>query len=298
MGNKIVEIEEGWKLGYALDNVVVNFENKKIKIPISDINLLMINNISCLLSTRLLCELSSKNILIILCNDKHLPQNYILPISGNYNSLKKIQWQYGWTSEYKTIVWTQIVKLKIQSQINFLSFLKEDIKEFDILYNQIQSGDYTNREAVVAKKYFQIIFGVTFERHNDTNETNQYINAFLNYGYTILLGIVARSILKNGLDTRLAVFHRSFSNHTALASDFMEPFRVIVDKCVYRLIREIKETKIFLTSDIKHKLIDVFSKQIIYNNERMIIFNCIDKFTSDILEENKKIKIEYIYDQY
>jgi CRISPR-associated protein Cas1 len=53
----------------------------------------MINNITTLCSVKILNELSTRNVLVILCNEKHLPTTLILPISGNYNSLKKIESQ-------------------------------------------------------------------------------------------------------------------------------------------------------------------------------------------------------------
>jgi CRISPR-associated protein Cas1 len=84
-------------------------------------------------------------------------------------------------------------------------------------------------EAQVAATYFKILYGESFERRSEKDEINTIINSFLNYGYTILMSAMARSIIKSGYDCRISLFHKSFSNHTALASDLMEPFRPCVD---------------------------------------------------------------------
>ncbi|MDR2834770.1 MAG: type II CRISPR-associated endonuclease Cas1, partial [Bacteroidales bacterium] len=124
------------------------------------------------------------------------------------------------------------MKLKIDSHIKLLKFLKQtksNISKIDEFYNEVELGDKTNREAYEANEYFNIVFGNDFKRRDDSELNNQIINSFLNYGYSILLSIVSRAIVKAGLDTRIALFHKSFSNHYALACDLMEPFRTIVD---------------------------------------------------------------------
>lgn len=88
MGWKIVEIENGNYLKVFLDNLVVFSDLKKITIPLSDIDTLLINNNRITMTTQLINKLSDFNILTIICNSKYLPNALILPITGNYNSLK------------------------------------------------------------------------------------------------------------------------------------------------------------------------------------------------------------------
>lgn len=299
MGYKILEVENGWKVSFSLDRLIINIEERKIPFPINDINIVLIDNMSCLLSTRALVELQNRNIVVILCDMKHLPNTLILPISGHYDSLKKIQKQYQWSNEFKNEIWTRIVKMKINSQINLIEKLENslNLNYLRKLLDNIKNNDSTNREAVMANEYFSILFGKTFIRNNDGDEYNKCINSFLNYGYTILLSIVCRSIVKLGYDTRLSIWHKSFSNHTALGSDLMEPFRCLVDECVYKLIRQINANEMLLGSEIKKKLITIFTKDIIINNERMQITNAIDSFVQTILDTKSDIKLEYIYDQ-
>jgi CRISPR-associated protein Cas1 len=169
----------------------------------------------------------------------------------------------------------------------------------------IQVGDQSNMEASFSAKYFKSLFGASFERLNfkDRNRMSQYseyinfVNSYLNYGYTILMAMFARSIVKNGYDTRISIFHCSFSNHTALASDLMEPFRSIIDASVFNIIREIKNDILTLDSTVKKRIIDLALKDIVYNNERITIFNAVDKYVNDVLKR-KDVKIEYLYGNY
>ena len=54
----------------------------------------------------------------------------------------------------------------------------------------------------------------------------------LNYGYSIILSSFTREIVANGYITQLGLFHDNMFNQFNLASDLMEPFRPLVDKCV------------------------------------------------------------------
>lgn len=92
---------------------------------------------------------------------------------------------------------------------------------------EIQWYDETNREGHAAKVYFNALFGMDFSRSQDN-----YINAALNYGYSIILSAFNREIVANGYLTQIGLFHDNMFNQFNLGSDLMEPFRVLVDRQV------------------------------------------------------------------
>ena len=100
----------------------------------------------------------------------------------------------------------------------------------DQYIKEIELGDVTNREGHAAKVYFNALFGLDFTRSADNS-----INAALNYGYGILLSCFNREIIANGYITQLGLFHDNMFNQFNLASDFMEPFRILVDKVVRQM---------------------------------------------------------------
>lgn len=63
-------------------------------------------------------------------------------------------------------------------------------------------------------------------------------NAMLNYGYTVLRALTARTIVAAGLHPSLGLHHHHPLNPMALADDLMEPFRPLVDATVHALVQD------------------------------------------------------------
>lgn len=292
MGWKIVEIEEAYKLNLFLNNIVIYNKNDKITLSLNDIDVLLINNYKLVLSVQLINELSKNNILVIYCNNKYLPTTLSLPIIGNYNTIKILANQLNWNHSWKSQTWVSIIKNKIANQKDFLKFLNKgkiiDQKLLD-LYNEVLEYDISNREGHASKIYWHSLFGLEFKRHAD-----DYLNSLLNYGYTILRAYFARSIIKKGLDPRIAIFHKAFHNHFALASDLMEPFRAIVDYKVWDILNNGDgEANFYLH---KEELINCFNSKILINSKKHFINNAIDQFIDAIVSQNKIPKIKMLYE--
>ncbi|CDN40828.1 type II CRISPR-associated endonuclease Cas1 [Mycoplasma amphoriforme] len=290
MGWKIVEIENGNYLKVFLDNLVVFSDLKKITIPLSDIDTLLINNNRITMTTQLINKLSDFNILTIICNSKYLPNALILPITGNYNSLKIQEKQSQWTLIFKSTIWKQIIKQKIHNQKELLKkLLKVDLPVFDELAAEIKDLDISNREGHAAKIYWHHLFGIDFNRRDD-----HYINTLLNYGYGVLRAYVSRSIVKKGLDPKIGIFHKSFHNHFALSSDLMEGFRVIIDKVVFEIMSQgIVEQNLFIH---KEQLVAAFNQKIKINNTFQYVSNAIDLYISSLVAETSLPWLEFFND--
>lgn len=283
MSWKIIEIENGHTLKLFLSNLVIYHENDKITIPISDIDVLLINNTRINISIQLLNALADDGVLVIICNNRYIPNINVLPIHGHYNTMKIFESQLAWTRTYKSNLWKWIIKTKIQNQKHALSYFKishEYNDLFDQYCDQIKEFDISNREGHASKIYWNIMFGLKFTRRDDC-----YINKLLNYGYAILNSYVCRSIVKKGLDPRIALFHKSFNNHFALSSDLMEIFRVLIDLKVYEIIILRKEDQY----DHKHKeeLINVFNTKIMVNQKMLFINKAIDIFLDAVSNQTK-----------
>ena len=76
------------------------------------------------------------------------------------------------------------------------------------------------------------LFGRDFRR----SDSNNAINAILNYGYAVLRAATARAIVASGLIPSLGVHHRNRSNPFCLADDLLEPYRPFVDWRTKQLI--------------------------------------------------------------
>ena len=69
-------------------------------------------------------------------------------------------------------------------------------------------------------------------------------NAFLNYGYGILYSRVEKALIIAGVDPYVGFFHRDDYNYKSMVYDFIEPYRVYVDKVVFGLFSAKKVNKV------------------------------------------------------
>ena len=154
----------------------------------------------------------------------------------------------------------------------------------DILWG-VAEGDKTNREAHAAKVYFNALFGLSFTRTADCP-----INAALNYGYSIILSAFTREIVANGYITQLGLFHDNMFNQFNLASDLMEPFRILIDKEVVSMI--INE----FGQDEKMRLVNVLNQEIMIDGKIQYVNNATKIYCKSIfaaLNENDSALIHF-----
>ena len=155
----------------------------------------------------------------------------MIPYYGSHDTSAKVRMQTQWSKEVKENIWTEIVSEKIRKQSDHLKENDQEVQA-DMLkqyVKEIELGDKTNREGHAAKVYFNALFGLDFSRSKECA-----INAALNYGYGILLSCFNREVIANGYITQLGLFHNNMFNQFNLASDLMEPFRILVDRIVVK----------------------------------------------------------------
>lgn len=288
MGWKIIEIENSQKLSLFLDNIVIfNNDNEKITIPLNDIDVILINNFKINISIQLINKISENNIVCIICDNSYIPSSLVIPIIGNFNTIKILDSQINWNHKWKSEVWKQIIQIKIDNQIYFLrNIIKNEQVAIDLdsLKSNIKPYDISNREGHASKIYWHSLFGTSFKRFED-----DYINSLLNYGYTILRAYFTRSIIKKGLDPRISIFHRSYHNYFALSSDLMEPFRIIIDFVVYKIY--LSNEKNFYNH--KQELIEIFNEKVKIDNKLYYINKAIDLFVDAIVNQTKLPVIDF-----
>ena len=262
MSWRIIVISKRAKLDLQLGYMVVRSE-EITKNVLSEISTILIESTAVSLTTSLLAELSKRKIKVIFCDEKRNPSAELISYYGSHDTSNKIRKQIAWKQSTKEAVWTEIVTEKIRKQKEFLEALgKEETELLSSYLKEIDWNDVTNREGHAAKVYFNAVFGMDFTRTEDN-----IINAALNYGYTIILSAFTREIVANGYLTQLGIFHDNMFNQFNLASDFMEPFRVLVDREVFRLnlTKFEHEEKMQLVNILNHE-VKIDSKMQYVNN--------------------------------
>ncbi|HAO5601206.1 TPA: type II CRISPR-associated endonuclease Cas1 [Listeria monocytogenes] len=274
MGWRTVVVNSHSKLSYKNQHLVFKSAYQHEMIHLSEIDVLILETTDITLTTMLINCLVSENILILFCDDKRLPIGKVLPFYGRHDSSLQLSKQLGWDSELKSEVWTEIISQKILNQSTFLSMLDYDEKAGSLikLHETLEMFDPTNREGHAARIYFNQLFGNDFTREQEND-----INSGLNYGYTLLLSIFARELVKSGCMTQFGLKHSNQFNDFNFASDIMEPFRPLVDQIVYE-----KRAEDFQV--IKRSLFELFNKQFDYNDQHMFLTNIASDYTKKVVK--------------
>lgn len=274
MSWRTVVISKSAKLDYQMGYMVVRQE-EVTKIFLNEISTVLIETTAVSITGSLMCELMKHKIKVIFCDEKRIPSSELVPYYGSHDTSAKIRNQIAWSTEIKSAVWTEIVTEKIRKQKELLEEIGKS-EEAILLQNyiqEIQFGDSSNREGHAAKVYFNALFGKNFTRTSDCN-----INAALNYGYSILLSSFAREIVANGYITQIGLFHNNMFNQFNLASDFMEPFRPIVDRTVYDM-----EFCVFEKEE-KMQLVNILNQTVWINDRLEYVNNAIKIYCKSVLD--------------
>lgn len=198
---------------------------------IEDLGTLIIDHHSAHLTVPLLNRLAEQNVAVVLCNETHTPTTMLMDLDSNYMQSKHMRAQLEAGKPLCKQIWKQIVEYKIRNQSALLEKLGFGNDPLHRYHTQVKSGDNTNREGVVAKTYWQMLFGRQFIRDRMGTPPNN----LLNYGYAILRSSVARAIMDAGLLPMVGVFHRNYYDAFPLADDLMEPYRPFIDEKVLSL---------------------------------------------------------------
>lgn len=285
MGWRSVIVTQHAKLSYTSHLMVVQTNDGINQIPIDDIELLLVSTTQAVITTALLSELAKREVKVIFVDNKQQPVCESVSYYPNNRSAELIEKEFNWTQSCKEILWTKIVAAKIINQLQVLNVYGHNISSLTDELNQLEINDATNREAVVARKYFPLLF----KNNKFSRRSMSAVNDALNYGYSILLSMVNRSIVAKGYLTCLGIHHRSNANQFNLGSDLMEPFRPVIDYWVAN------QNFVELTPDVKYGLVDSMNLEIIFNGQKMLLRNAINLYVSQCLNylngESKEIEI-------
>ena len=257
-----------------------NSENK-VDYPLEDINSIMVENLNTTISTYTLSKLSQNGILCFICNQNHLPAGVVLPFCEHYQTLSMFENQINLSKPLQKQLWKSVIENKIENQNDVLNMCggNDNLKH---LKETVFSGDSSNNEAKASLIYFKELFGKGFVRRDDSMS----INAFLNYGYSIIRGFVARSIVVHGMQPFLGINHSNQLNQFNLADDLMEPFRPIVDLFVKIYLSE----EVELNTKIKAEIYDIMSIDVQIDGQKNSVSYAIEQYVQSFQKSIKESK--------
>ena len=273
-GWRVIVVTGRGKLDLRYNSISIRRDNGTDFIHIGEVNTLILETTTISITAALMCELIKQKVKVIFCDEKSNPHFELLPFYGSHDCSAKIKEQIAWTDFLKESLWTIIVTEKIENQMKLLKKLnKEEYRILQEYASQIEHNDNTNREGHSAKIYFSALFGNNFSRNKENS-----LNAFLNYGYQLLLSTFNKEIVANGYLTQIGIFHKNMFNYYNLSSDLMEPFRVIVDELAY------KENPQKFEKDEKRKLQNILNLKFRINNVNHYLSDIIKIYTKSIFD--------------
>lgn len=291
MIKRTIDISEQAYLHLKLQQLLIEKQGKLVaQIPIEDIGVLILQNPAIVITQAAIIACQQNNVVIVFCDERHLPYSALLPISdGNSLHSKILQQQISLSLPTQKRLWQQIVKCKITAQMNTLKRLDKPYAPLARLAGKVKAGDPENIEAQAAQVYWRLLFGKEFRR--DVEQAG--VNSVLNYGYAIMRAMIARAIVGSGLHPALGLHHRNQYNGLCLADDLMEPFRPWVDCTVYQMALTNPTLQVDKTTKVP--LLNLLAETVRWDNQSMPLMVACQYLTASLKQAyaDSDVKLDY-----
>ncbi|MEX2617160.1 MAG: type II CRISPR-associated endonuclease Cas1 [Alphaproteobacteria bacterium] len=256
--------------------MLVRSEGSEIaRIPLDDIGVLVANGHGLSYSHNLLLALADRGVAMVLCGTNQSPAAWLWPVAGHHAQTANMLAQSVIGKPLAKRLWQGLVVAKVAQQAAVLDIAGKPSGGIAALGRKVRSGDPENIEAQAARRYWPLLMGPDFRRDRSAPGAN----ALLNYGYTILRSMTARSVAAAGLHPSLGLHHRTRTDPLCLASDLMEPFRPLIDLAVFRLIADGNDE---LTPEVKAVLAAVTSVDMRSPRGTTPLATCIERLATSV----------------
>ena len=261
-------------------------------VPIEDIGIIILDHQQITITQAVMAKLLENNTALITCNQKHHPVGLQLCLDGHTLQSQKFKAHITASAPLKKQLWQQTIAAKIENQAILLQAEKVEAKYLIRLAATVKSADSTNNEAKAALYYWKHIFPDFLQFKRDPEGLPP--NNLLNYGYSLLRAIVARSLVASGLLPTLGIFHRNQYNAYCLADDIMEPYRPFADKVVCNIVR-MNGRFLEMTPLMKKELLSIPAMDVIIDGQKSPLMNAVQRTTASLAKcfEGSTRKILY-----
>lgn len=261
--------------------VVKKKDGEPKTVPVEDVGFIILDSPQVTISCALLSFLTKNNCAVISCDSKHLPSGLFLPLAGNSLQSERFRHQIEASLPLKKQLWQQTVQQKILNQASVLQLRRKcPVKILFSCAGNVRSGDADNREAVAAAYYWKQLFPLLGSFTRDRFGVPP--NNIFNYGYAILRGVVARSLVASGLLPTFGIHHSNRYNAYCLADDIMEPYRPIVDKLIIEKLDGMKEIPAELSRELKISLLEIPILDTRIGGKRSPLMNAVSLTTNSL----------------
>ena len=228
--------QDGEKISFKNDNIIVETSNGNIKFQLSCYRLIAVYIVGGFTLTSGIIE-KSKNFgfsILMFSYSFKLYASINYKMDGNTLLRKK---QY--VSQLGNAISKEIIINKLYSQIYILEKLRtKEAKEGEnillaniekLANNAITDEGIMGIEGICAKVYFNRIFSEMNWKGRQPRLKRDTTNLLLDIGYTILFNYIEGILNFYGFDIYKGNLHKEFFKRKSLVCDMIEPFRPIID---------------------------------------------------------------------
>lgn len=278
MGWRILHLQNPGTLKLKDNSLIYTGPENRVKVPLEDIDTVIIDNLSQQITGPLLSEFAKRAIQLIVCDEKHLPCGTLVSQNQFSRSLQTLNLQIKSPKGLQKRIWQKILQVKICNQAKVLDCVGhiEKGNQLTKIAGHLKSGDSNNREAYASRLYFPLLFGTDFVR-----SSNHFLNTYLNYGYSLVRSTLARTLCAYGFIPSMGLGHCNELNPFNLADDLIEPYRPMVDIFVYNMT-EIER------QNFKHTLLNLFQKKMEYHGTELDLLNGIEVYIQSLKNSFKQ----------
>ncbi|MFP4341708.1 MAG: type II CRISPR-associated endonuclease Cas1 [Cyclobacteriaceae bacterium] len=280
MSKRIINIENPYHLSLKHKQLLLRDkenDDREHSIPVEDMACLVLEHPNTSITLKILQELAEHNVSVIICNYQHLPASMFFHLDTHYVQQERFQHQIEATEPLKKRIWQQTIKAKIWNQALLLEKAGKDGLALKNIARKVSSGDSDNRESKAARVYWSRIFDFPFNRERE----GIWPNPLLNYGYSLVRAMVARSLAASGLLPLIGIHHHNRYNAYCLADDIMEPYRPFVDQVVLQAINTFPDVQ-DINREIKQLMLGVLLVDTLYEMQLSPIQSSILKTTQTL----------------
>lgn len=257
-----VFFNEGEKMSFSNDNLIVKTANGKIKIQCTCYRLFLIYAVGNWSLTSVVVQKARRHGFFIAMMTVNFRIYALIGAEKDGNTLLK-QKQYTYSGLELA---GHIIKNKINNQNRLLKEVRcksdavnEAIEKLNQYYLNCGSARSLNEllayEGLSSKVYFKNHFNNTVWNGRQPRLKQDIINTVLDIGYSLLFTFVDAILSSYGFDTYKGVLHTQFYMRKSLVCDIVEPFRPLIDRQVKKSInlKQIREND-FLIFNRQHRL--------------------------------------------
>ncbi len=247
MEKKIVMVfaHNSEKISFKNDNLIVCDKEGKIKTQISCYKLFAVFVVGGITLSSGIIQRSKKFAfsIVLFSPGFKIYSTINFALEGNTFLRKK---QYTTEDKIETAIAKQLIINKLYNQQSFLKKMRDKSVEDGIenigeIIEKLKTQNYSSNEimgfeGIGAKVYFNRLYKNLDWKGRKLRVKNDEINLLLNIAYTVLFNYIEAILNIYGFDIYKGNLHKEFYKRKSLVCDIIEPFRVIVDYKIRKMM--------------------------------------------------------------